>query len=84
MLFLNTPRFPMVFCPLAHYVVEHRRAAAITGVRCVAGVRLPDTKLLLMATFPRDAQPDTPFRKEVSHLNRLIQKFRWVSINSDS
>ena len=46
----------------------------------MAGDRLPETKLLLMATFPRDAQPDTPFRREISHLNRLIQKFRWVLV----
>ena len=49
------------------------------GVRLLVDelrTRLPNTKILLMATFPRDAEPDTPFRREVAELNVLTQKFR--------
>jgi lysophospholipase L1-like esterase len=61
--------------------VGHKAEPVAAGIRLLLDelrARLPDTKLLLMATFPRDPEPDTPFRKEVAHLNRLIQKFRWV------
>eukprot|EP00930_Biecheleria_cincta_P007378 TRINITY_DN108592_c0_g1_i1.p1 TRINITY_DN108592_c0_g1~~TRINITY_DN108592_c0_g1_i1.p1 ORF type:complete len:271 (+),score=47.75 TRINITY_DN108592_c0_g1_i1:74-886(+) len=36
--------------------------------------RLPQTKILLLGVLPRDAQPGTRFRKEISLLNSIIQK----------
>lgn len=36
--------------------------------------RLPETKILLLAVFPRDEKPGTPFRQEVETLNALISK----------
>jgi len=45
------------------------------GVKCIVQkirARLPATKILLLAVFPRDEQPNTKFRQEVSALNAGI------------
>jgi lysophospholipase L1-like esterase len=34
----------------------------------------PSTKVLLLAVFPRDAKPDTPFRRKINQINRLLAK----------
>lgn len=36
--------------------------------------KLPESKLLLMAVFPRDAEPDTEFRKRIQTLNEGLAK----------
>ena len=59
--------------------VGHKAEPVAAGIRLLLDelrARLPDTKLLLMATFPRDEHPDTPFRKEVADLNRIVQAYR--------
>lgn len=45
------------------------------GVRRVLDAvraKLPSTRILLLAVFPRDENPGTPFRREVQTLNREI------------
>ena len=59
--------------------VGHKAEPVAAGIRLLLDelrARLPETKLLLMATFPRDEHPDTPFRKEVADLNRIVQAYR--------
>jgi beta-glucosidase len=51
-------------------------ADAAEGVQMIVQeirARLPKTKVLLLAVLPRDEQPDTKFRKEVSDLNAKIR-----------
>ena len=59
--------------------VGHKAGPVAAGVRMLLDelrARLPTTKLLVMATFPRDPAPGTPFRQEIEELNGLVRKFR--------
>lgn len=62
---------------------------AIDGVRAVVSEirkRLPDSKLLLLAIFPRGATPDYPQRAQINTINAAIQKLadgttiRWLDL----
>jgi lysophospholipase L1-like esterase len=59
--------------------VGHKASPVAAGVRLLLDelrAKLPATKLLLLATFPRDPQPGTAFRQEVSDLNAVLRTFR--------
>jgi lysophospholipase L1-like esterase len=59
--------------------VGHAAGAIAPGIKILVGElrkRLPDTRLLLMGTFPRDAEPDTAFRQEVIALNKMTHQLR--------
>jgi beta-glucosidase len=38
--------------------------------------KLPGTKIILLAVFPRDAVPQTPMRREIAILNRRLADFK--------
>lgn len=40
--------------------------------------RLPKTQILLLAVFPRDAKPGTPYRREIETLNAIISRIEGV------
>jgi len=50
-------------------------AAGIRKILDEIRTRLPDTKVLLLAIFPRDPQPGTRLRRINAGVNRLIEKF---------
>ncbi len=55
--------------------VGHTGKATAEGMRRIVSTlrqKLPATKILLLAVFPRDEQPGTPFRKEIAELNAII------------
>eukprot|EP01047_Picozoa_sp_COSAG01_P000806 COSAG01_NODE_16_length_40091_cov_15.728646_19_plen_174_part_00 len=59
--------------------VGHRAGAVAAGAALLIGElkrRLPETNLLLLGVFPRDAEPGTPLRTEVLELNRQLQLLR--------
>lgn len=65
-------------------------AQAAEGVRQIIGKireKLPKTKILLLAVFPRGEKPDNPQRKQVNEINAIISKFddgknvRFLDIN---
>jgi lysophospholipase L1-like esterase len=65
-------------------------AQAAEGVRQIIGrirEKLPKTKILLLAVFPRGENPDNPQRKQVNEINAIISKFgdgknvRFLDIN---
>lgn len=52
-------------------------ADVLRGVEKVVATlrtKLPESKILLMAVFPRDAKPDTDFRKRIKTLNEGLAK----------
>ncbi|MEI6809562.1 MAG: GDSL-type esterase/lipase family protein [bacterium] len=43
--------------------------------------KLPNTRILLLGTFPKDKAPDTPDRRKIQEINELIAKLddgRWI------
>lgn len=55
----------------------HSGRDAAEGVKLVVQKirqKLPDTKVLLLAVFPRDPEPQTHFRREIAILNGMIGK----------
>lgn len=54
-------------------------AEAAEGVRAIVKairLKLPATKILLLAVFPRGETPDNPGRKQVVEINKLISRFQ--------
>lgn len=52
-------------------------AQAAEGVRQIVGLlrtKLPQTKILLLAVFPRGDKPDNPQRQQVNQINAIIAK----------
>lgn len=50
-------------------------AAGVKAIVDMLGQKLPKTKVLLLAVFPRGAKPDDPLRKLNSSINEKISKF---------
>ncbi len=53
----------------------HRAVGVATGIGLLLKAiqaRLPDTKILLISLFPRDASPGTPFRQAINQINESI------------
>ncbi len=60
----------------------HPAADTAAGVAAVVDVlkrKLPTAKILLLAIFPRDAQPGTPFRRQILQVNETISKISGVT-----
>ena len=49
-------------------------AAGVAKVVEALRTRLPETKIVLFAVFPRDAKANTPRRKNVAAINKIICK----------
>ena len=56
---------------------EDTPADTAAGVKCVVGrlrEKLPDSKILLLAVFPRGAKADDPYRAQIKAVNETIAK----------
>jgi beta-glucosidase len=50
-------------------------AAGVKAVLDEVRSRLPNSKILLLATFPRSKSKNAPMRKRVNAINDLVQRF---------
>ncbi|MCF2947963.1 GDSL-type esterase/lipase family protein [Paraglaciecola aquimarina] len=64
-------------------------AAGVSAILAEIRSRLPETKILLLATFPRSKSPNAPMRKRVNAANALTQQLAdekhifWLDIGSE-
>lgn len=64
-------------------------AAGVQSILKELGIQLPNSKVLLMAIFPRSRNTNKPMRQRVDHSNGLIKEFangvqiHWLDINKE-
>jgi len=49
-------------------------ARGVSTIVAKLRAKLPDTKILLLGTFPKDKEPSTPDRRKIQELNSIIAK----------
>lgn len=59
---------------IVHKMSPEETAEGITTVVTAIRQKLPNTKILLLAVFPRGNRSDGPFRAEINQINTLIAK----------
>ena len=87
------PRVAVLMIGVNNVMASPQQSAAdvARGVSTIVAklrAKLPDTKILLLGTFPKDKEPGTPDRRKIQELNSIIAKLddgkglRYLDISS--
>ncbi len=72
-----SPKLAIIMIGTNNLGTKQTPQQTIDGIKCVVKAveqKLPQTKILLLAVFPRGADPSNPFRAQIKEVNEAISK----------